>query len=129
MAFMLPGAAVPGLLTPGVAQPGNPSESGTFNFYQFTGLVPLIYLQYLAAGSGTLVAVPGESFNFGVISEASGYPYTLAVPPPDGRWVSESGEFVFAVFREPGPDYAAQLAEARRVNADLQAVRARGVAV
>lgn len=124
MAYTLPGAAVPGLLTPGAAQPANPTESGTYAYYQFTGPVPLIYLQYLSEGSGTLVAIPGELFNFGVISEASGYPYSLAVPPPDGRWVSESGGFVFSVFREPPPDYAAQLAAARLLNAELQAQRA-----
>ena len=124
MAFTLPGAAIPGEATPAVAQPANPG--GAPGYYLFTGLVPLIYLQYLAAGSGTLVAAPGEQFNLGVISEASGYPYTLAVPPPDGRWATEAGGLVFAVFREPGPDYALQLAAARRLNADLQAARARG---
>ena len=126
MAFTLPGAAIPGEATPAVAQPANPG--GAPGYYLFTGLVPLIYLQYLAAGSGTLVAAPGEQFNLGVISEASGWPYVLAVPPPDGRWVTEDGESLFAVFREPGPDYAVQLAEARRVNAELQARRAREVA-
>ena len=126
MAFTLPGAAIPGEATPAVAQPANPG--GAPGYYLFTGLEPFIYMQYLAAGSGTLVAEPGEYFNLGVISEASGWPYTLAVPPPDGRWVTEGPEYVFAVFREPGPDYAAQLAAARRVNADLQAARARGVA-
>ena len=127
MAFTLPGAAIPGLATPAVAQPGNPAGAGSTG-YLFTGLEPFIYLQYLAAGSGTLVAQPGELFSFGVISEASGWPYVLAVPPPDGRWVTEDGESLFAVFREPGPDYAVQLAEARRVNAELQARRAREVA-
>ena len=127
MAFTLPGPAIPGLATPAVAQPGNPAAPGSAG-YLFTGLEPFIYLQYLAAGSGTLVATPGEVFSFGVITEASGWPYALAVPPPDGRWVTGSGESMFAVFREPAPDYAVQLAEARRVNADLQARRARGVA-
>lgn len=55
--------------------------------WTFTGTVPLTYPQYLGTG-GALTAVPGEFTN--VISPASGYPWDLGVPPPDGRWVSPS---------------------------------------
>ena len=52
----------------------------------FTSQIPLTYLQYLGGDGTTLDAAPG--LFTAAITPASGYAYTLSVPPPDGRWVS-----------------------------------------
>jgi len=51
----------------------------------YIGPVPLTYPQYLAR-KGTLIATSGEFFYY--ITPASGWPYALALPPPDGRWIT-----------------------------------------
>lgn len=54
----------------------------------FTGGVPLAYPQYLEGG-GSLAVTPGEAVV--AMGAASGWPYGLAVPPPDGRWIALGG--------------------------------------
>ena len=99
--FAVPGPSVPGLAIPGDATPGYPGGAAVAA-YTFTGLAALCYLQYLGP-AGTLAAAPGSAFNAGTIAEASGYPYVLAVPPADGRWMTEGGQILYAVvFREGG---------------------------
>ena len=65
----------------------------------FTGPVPLTYLQYLQPPDGTLSVVPGEDVTY--MGPASGYPYYLPTPPPDGRWVTSpgGGGFIFEAKR------------------------------
>ena len=100
--FAVPGPSVPGLAIPGDATPGDPGGRAVAA-YTFTGLAALCYLQYLGPG-GTLAAAPGSAFNAGTIAEASGYPYVLAVPPADGRWVTEGGQIIYAVLFGESPE-------------------------
>ena len=58
--------------------------AGPESAWQYIGPVPLTYLQYEFTAGGTLVVSPGETTE---MDPASGYPYQLAVPPPDGRWI------------------------------------------
>ena len=57
------------------------------NLWVYAGVFPVTYPQYLGVpGEGSLSVVPGEFVL--LMGRASGYPWTLAVPPPDGRWVT-----------------------------------------
>jgi hypothetical protein len=120
--FAIPGPSVPALAIPAAATPGYP---GGIAANIFTGSDSFYYLQYLMPG-GTLHVVPGSAFSAGAISEASGYPYTLAVPPADGRWITGSGQILYAVVLrpEPGEHPAEVIARGRARNSLMQARRA-----
>ena len=85
----------------GRAGSGNPGAPVRNAAPVYIGPIPLIYMQYLNLNTDTtLVATPGQS-DAGV-ETASGYPYYLAVPPPDGRW-AVGGMIVYARYDEPEP--------------------------
>jgi hypothetical protein len=96
--FAVPGPSVPGLAIPGDASPGYPGAATAACTY--TGLVPVVYLQYLGPG-GTLDAAPGEVLPAAAVAVASGCPFTLAVPPADGRWVTSGGQPVYEAVLRP----------------------------
>ena len=126
--FAVPGPSVPGLAIPGDATPGYGGLSTVT--YTYTGLTPGYYLQYLGPG-GTLRAAPGQVFTATAVSEASGWPYTLAVPPADGRWVTSGGQPVYEVVLRPAEvleDPRVALHRARAHSAALQASWAREAA-
>ena len=77
-----------GLVTSNAALPVAAMVAATPNGWQYIGLVPVTYVQYLAS-SGTLTAAPGQSFV--AMKEASGWEYALPVPPGDGNWVTLGG--------------------------------------
>ena len=57
------------------------------NLWIYQGQVAVTYPQYAGMpGAGALTVTPG-SFVF-LIGRASGWPYRLPVPPPDGAWVT-----------------------------------------
>jgi hypothetical protein len=82
--FSVPGSSIPGETVPGETVPGEIGQLAVV--YEFIGLAPATYLQYLGP-NGTLHVVPGATFTAGEIASASGWPYQLPVPPHDGRWL------------------------------------------
>ena len=80
--------------------------AGGVNAWQYIGPVPLTYLQYMDP-EGVLAVIPGEGFT--ELGPASGFPYSLPSPPPDGRWVIVgTGGVVYDFLRrdelDPPPD-------------------------
>lgn len=128
MTFTVPGPAVPGLMVPGQAVPGEASSSAVAAAYQYIGLVPVTYLQYLGP-AGTLSPVPGAAYQTGEIVPASGWPHLSAVPPQDGRWLL-NGALQGTIREEVALDVAREasrvLRASRAMNADRHAAMWRG---
>jgi len=77
-----------GLVTSNALLTAETSVAAFPQAWLFTGTVPLAYPQYLEPG-GSLAVTPGQAVV--AMGAASGWPYGLAVPPPDGRWIALGG--------------------------------------
>ena len=72
--------------------------SGAPQGWTFIGPADVTYPQYLGL-TGALTAEPGEFTVY--ILPASGWPYQLAVPPPDGRWIGVASSSQAASLEAP----------------------------